>query len=57
MIHASEAPALYASQTEGHARRHKDNHDSTRRSCVVHMATYGKTRCYSIKGQEPLLQQ
>jgi hypothetical protein len=57
MIHASEASALYASQTEGQTRRHRDNHDSTRRSCIVHRATYDRTRRYSIKGQEPLLQQ
>jgi hypothetical protein len=57
MIHASEASALYASQTEGQARRHRDHHHSMRRSCVVYWATNGRTRHYSIKGQEPLPQQ
>jgi hypothetical protein len=57
MIHASEASALYASQTEGQTRRHRDNHDSTRCSCDIHRTTYVKTRRYSIKGQGSLLQQ
>jgi hypothetical protein len=50
MIHASEASALYASQTKGQARRHRDNHDSTRCNCDIHRTTYVKTCRYSIKG-------
>jgi hypothetical protein len=57
MIHASEASALYASQTARQARHHRDNHDSTRCSCVIHRATYVRIRCYSIKEQGSLLQQ
>jgi hypothetical protein len=57
MIHASEASALYTSQTEGQARRHRDNHDPTRCSCDIHRTTYVKARRYSIKGQGSLLQQ
>jgi hypothetical protein len=57
MIHASEALALYASQTEGQARRHRDSHDSTRCSCDIHRTTYDKARRYSIKGKGSLLQQ
>jgi hypothetical protein len=57
MIHASEASALYTSQTAGRARRHRDNHDSTRCNCVIHKATYVRTRRYSSKGQGTLLQQ
>jgi hypothetical protein len=42
---------------QGQARRHRDDHDSMRRSCIVHRATYVRARRYNIKGQGPLLQQ
>jgi hypothetical protein len=41
---------------QGQTHHHRDNHDFMRRSCVVHRATYDRTRRYSIEGQESLLQ-
>jgi hypothetical protein len=43
-IHVSEASVLYASQTEGQTRRHRDNHDSTCRSCDINRTPHVKAR-------------